>query len=80
MITAWASRRGEVARDLDSVEFFSGMHAITSAVLAHGKRATCLDRAYTEDDDMCSDRGYERSVGLVMRIKPQGNLWQAPCM
>ena len=27
---------------------------------------------------MCSDRGYERSVGLVMRIKPQGNLWQAP--
>jgi hypothetical protein len=54
------------------------MHAITSAVLAQGKAAACFDRVYTELDDMCTDRGYERSVGLVMRIKEQGNLWSAP--
>ena len=49
------------------------MHVITKAVLAQGKAAACFDRVYTELDDLCTDRGYERSVGLVMPIKEQGS-------
>ena len=67
-------------RDLDSVELFAGVAAITQEVSRLGFRAVAYDKSYSDTsiNDLTSTAGFTRAVKLVLRLKPHGMLWGAP--
>ena len=65
-------------RDLDCVEVFSGMGAVTMAARGAGKRAQPFDILRDMRENMATANGFRRSVLLVMRLVVGGLLWLAP--
>ena len=75
-------------RDLDVVELFAGVAAITRAARNAGYQAEAYDKnrvlGQTDDDtdskceDITTEKGFLRAVSLVMRIKMAGLLFMAP--
>ena len=65
-------------RDLAAVESFSGAATIASSAQEMIGPSMCFDIAYTSEQDICSDSGFQRLIRLVLRIMPGGLLWLAP--
>ena len=66
------------AKDLHSLELFSGMAANTKGVSAQGLKAAGYDLTYNKDQDILTLDGLRCAVGLVVRVKPGGAVWAAP--
>jgi len=67
-------------RDIDVLEFMSGAAEITKASGQVGLTSYGYDKSYSKTDinNMNTKAGFERAMGLAMRIKRHGSVWMAP--
>ena len=73
-------------RDLDLVELWSGVGNLTKAAAQAGHKAECFDIGRIpgvtdnpqnpECEDICTENGFRRALHLVLRLRPQGLLWE----
>eukprot|EP00969_Alexandrium_andersonii_P014175 617883-Alexandrium_andersonii.AAC.1 len=74
----WASLKEPPVRDLHSVELFSGDMQITKHMLDAGCNSVGYDCRYDPDENLCTAKGFEKALRLVLRLRPHAHLWAAP--
>ena len=85
----WALQHGggQGTRDLDVVELWSGVGNVAAAARDNGHSAAefDLDRVpgYTNvpgpsNEDITTEAGFLKALGLVLRLRPAGLLWMGP--
>ena len=67
-------------RDLDMVELFSGMEGLTRASRRAGWRTVAFDILRSPQEDLTTEAGFLKALGLVMRLREGALLWIGlPC-
>ena len=62
-------------RDLDTVELFSGSEVLTRASRQAGWRAAPFDMLRSPQEDLTTEVGFLKALGLVMRLRAGALLW-----
>ena len=63
-------------RNLDLVELWSGTEALTRAARSRRLRAEPFDILRSPGEDITNESGFRKALGLVMRLREGGLLWQ----
>lgn len=66
------------ARDLDVVELWSGVEAVTRAARSKRFRARALDVIHSVTEDITTEAGFNLALRYVLRLRPSGLLAMAP--
>jgi hypothetical protein len=66
------------ARDLDVVELWSGVEAITRAAINKRFRARAFDVIHSPTEDITTEAGFNLALRYVLRLRPSGLLAMAP--